>query len=166
MFASSTAEAMSSSRAGNDIASGFDALHFRSLDLETLGSSATTTTLELATLALDVWLLALMGTHTEVLDGLAGVLGTTEEDNVATSRVLKGELIEGQALTACSLDASASRRSEAKSSDGQLGDCEETVVIGDGTDNGDSLTLVCLLSSLGAGLCDNSGDRDGRSVDS
>jgi hypothetical protein len=55
------------------------------LDLETTRSSTTTSTLELATLALDVWLLVLMWAEAEVLDSLTGILWSTEQESVGTS---------------------------------------------------------------------------------
>ena len=78
-----------------------------SLDLESIGSSATTSLLELASLGANVGLHTVMsmrivdgGAVSEVANGLAGVLGTTEEDSVASLGGAQGELIEGNALTA------------------------------------------------------------------
>lgn len=47
----------------------------------------------------------------------------------------------------------------------QLGDCEETVVICNGSDNSNCLVLVGLLGGLGLCLGDNARNRDGRTVD-
>lgn len=129
------------------------------LDLETLGSSATTGLLELAALGSDVGLLVLVGTEAEVLDGLASVLGATEKEGVGTSGLLEGELVEGDGLATGSLDASTGSGGEAEGSNRDLGDGQETVVIGDGTDNNDGLLLVAL--EVGG----NARDGHGRTVD-
>lgn len=77
----------------------------------------------------------LVGAEAEVLDGLTGVLGATEEDDVRASRGTEGQLVESQALTTGLLNASAGSGSEAKRSDGELRDLVEAVVIGDGANN-------------------------------
>ena len=76
------------------------------LDLESIGPSATTSLLELASLGANVGLHTVMsmrivdgGAVSEVANGLAGVLGTTEEDGVAPLGGTQGKLIEGNALT-------------------------------------------------------------------
>lgn len=104
----------------------------RCLDLETTRPSASTGTLELASLALDVGLLVLVGTHAEVLDGLTGVLGSTEEEGVGASGEAGSDLVDGEDLTTSLLDAGTGRRSEAESGDGELGELQETVVVSDG----------------------------------
>lgn len=104
------------------------------LDLETTRPSSATSALELAALALDVGLLMGVGTETEMLDGLTGVLGSTDEDGVGSSGEAGSDLIDGESLTTGLQDACASRGSEAESCDGELGELKETVVIGDGTD--------------------------------
>jgi len=90
--------------------------HQRLLNLETLRPSATTSALELPALALNVRLLVLVRTEAEVLDGLAGVLGSTEEEDVGASGRAEGQLVECEALTAGLLDTGTSGGSEAKSS--------------------------------------------------
>jgi hypothetical protein len=107
-----------------------------------------------------------VGTHAEVLDGLSGILGTTQQNNVAAGGGLHGELIESEALTTSSLDAGTSGGGEAESSDGHLWDSEKAVVIGDGANDGHGLTLVGLLRRFGTGLRNDSGDGNGRTVDS
>lgn len=102
----------------------------------------------------------LVGTEAEMLDGLTGVLGSTEKEGVGTGGLLESELIEGDGLAASGDDASAGSGGEAQSGDGHLGDDKETVVIGDGTNNDDGLLLVAVLEVLG-----NAGQRDGRTVD-
>lgn len=101
-----------------------------------------------------------MGTEAEVLECLSGVLGASEKQGVASSGGSESELIEGQGLSTSSHDAGTGGSGEAESSNAELGDRQETVVISDGTDNNDGL-VVGLLGSVG----DDSRDRDGRSVD-
>lgn len=75
-----------------------------------------------------------MGTEAEVLDGLTGVLGTTEEEGVGTGGGTGSDLVDGQSLAASRKDAGTGGSSEAESRDGELGELEEAVVIGDGAD--------------------------------
>jgi len=117
----------------------------RCLHLETLGASATTGTLELATLGLDEGLLVGVGTKAEVLVGLTGVLGATDEDDVGTSRGAEGELVEGQALTTGGSDAGTSGGSEAEGADAELGALDHAGVVGDLGDGGHDLALVLLV---------------------
>lgn len=91
------------------------------LHLETLGPSATTSLLELATLALDVWLLVLVWSHTEVLDGLTSVLGSSQQNNIATSWGTESELIESETLTTSLLNSCSGSSGESESDDGKLG---------------------------------------------
>lgn len=114
------------------------------LDLETTGSSASTSLLELASLGLDVWLLVLVWAHSEVLDSLASVLWSSEEKSVASLWCAESELIEGEGLTASLQDTGTSSGSEAESSHADLWDGQETVVIGDGSNNNDSPLLLLL----------------------
>jgi hypothetical protein len=104
------------------------------LNLETTRPSASTGTLELATLARDVWLLVGVGTETEMLNGLTGVLGSTEEEGVGSSGEAGSNLVDGEALTTGLLDAGTGRGGEAESSNGELGDFEHAVVVSDGAD--------------------------------
>lgn len=101
----------------------------------------------------------LVGSETEMLEGLSGVLWSSEENGVASSWGSESQLIQGQSLTTGCENAGTGGSSEAESSNADLWDGKETVVIGDGTndDNGS------LLLAVGLG-CD-SGDRNGRSVD-
>lgn len=47
----------------------------------------------------------------------------------------------------------------------QFGDCEEAIVICDGSDNCNGLVLIGLLGGLVLGLGDDAGDGDWRTVD-
>ena len=99
-----------------------------------------------------------MGTHAKVLDGLTGVLGTTEKDSVGTSGSTESKLIKGEDFTTSLEDAILGSLGETKSSNGELGDLQQARVVSDGTNNDNGLTL------LGLGVANNAGDRDGRSV--
>lgn len=109
------------------------------LDLEAARLSATAGLLELAALGTNIGLGVVVGAHVEVLHGLARVLGTAEEDGVAALGRTQGELVEGQALAAGSQDPGTGGLGEAQSGDRQLGQLQETVVIGDATDDDDRL---------------------------
>jgi hypothetical protein len=135
------------------------------LDLETTGPSAATSALELAALGLDVGLLVGVGTEAEVLDGLTGVLGSTDEEGVGTGGETGGNLVDGESLTTSLLDAGAGRGSEAHGSDGELGELKEAVVVSDGTDNDNGLALVGLGVRLVGGSRDDLGEGDGGAVD-
>jgi hypothetical protein len=129
------------------------------LDLETTGLTLATSTLELAALAADIGLLVLMRTHTEMLDGLTGVLGTTEDDGVGTSGCTESKLIEGEDFTTSLQDASSGSLGETESSNGKLGDFQKTGVISDGTDNNNGLSFLAL------GVANNAGDGNRGTVD-
>ena len=49
-------------------------------------------------------LLVLVGSHAEVLDGFSGILRTSEEKGVGTSRTPECQLVQGNGLTTGSLD--------------------------------------------------------------
>ena len=104
------------------------------LDLETTRPSASTGTLELAALALDVGLLARVGTEAKVLESLTGVLGSTEEEGVGSGGGAGSNLVDGEALTTSLLDAGAGGGSEAESRNGELGELEHAVVVSNGAD--------------------------------
>lgn len=85
-----------------------------------------------------------MGTEAEVLNSLTGVLGSTEEQSVGTSGSTESKLVQSQSLTTSLLDSGASGGSETESSNRQLGNGKETVVVSDGSDHNNSLALVRL----------------------
>jgi hypothetical protein len=132
----------------------------RRLDLETTRPPASTGTLELAALALDVGLLVLVGTHAEMLDGLTSVLGTTEKKGVGTGGEAGSNLVDGEDLTAGLLDAGTGGGSEAESRNGELGEVEETVVVGDGANDDNGLALVGLRGVLVGSGRDDLGQAD------
>jgi hypothetical protein len=135
------------------------------LDLETTGPSAATGTLELAALGLDVGLLVGVGTKAEVLDGLTGVLGSTDEEGVGTGGETGGNLVDGESLTTSLLDAGAGRGGEAHGSDGELGELEKTDIVGDGADNDNGLASVGLGGVLVGSGRDDLGEGDRGTVD-
>lgn len=46
----------------------------------------------------------LVGSETEVLDSLAGVLGSSQQNNIASSGVSQSQLVQSQSLTTGLLD--------------------------------------------------------------
>ena len=106
-----------------------------------------------------------VGTKAEVLDGLTGVLGATEEEGVGTGRGAHGQLINGQGLTTSGDDAGAGSGGVAEGSDRELGELKETVVVSDGADQDDGLALVSLAGVLVGSSGDDLGEGHGRAVD-
>jgi hypothetical protein len=102
----------------------------------------------------------LVGTEAEVLDGLAGVLGATEDQGVAAGRGTQGKLVQGDGLAASGNDAGTGGGGEAQGSDVDLGEGQQAVVVGDGADNNNG-ALLTLLVDVGH----NAGQRHGRTVD-
>lgn len=101
----------------------------------------------------------LVGTEAKVLDGLTGVLGTTEQQGVGTGGLLQGKLVQSLGSAASSQDTGTSGGGETQGSNVHLGDLEQTGVIGDGADDDDRLFLVTVLD---VGV--DAGQRDGRAV--
>lgn len=95
-----------------------------------------------------------------MLNSLSGILWSSEEKSVASSRSTKSQLIESQDLPSSSKNACAGSGCESQSCNAQLGYGQKTVVIGDSADNDNSL-VVGLLGDI----ADDSGDGDGGSVD-
>ena len=89
-----------------------------------------------------MWLLVLVRTHTEVLDGFPGVPLATEQDGVGSSGCPKSELIESQGLATSLENTLLGRLSEAKGCDGQLGDLKQADVIGDSSNDDDGFRLT------------------------
>jgi hypothetical protein len=63
-----------------------------------------------------------VGSESEMLESLTGVLGATKEKGVGSSGRPQGKLIDGEDLAAGLEDAGTGCRSEAESSDGELGE--------------------------------------------
>ena len=116
----------------------------------------------LAALGERVWLLVLVGAHAEVLDGLPCVPLAAEQDGVGAGRCPDRELVKGQDLASSLEDALLGGDREAEGGNGELGDLEQTDIVGDGADDDDDLgvTLGCVL-----GLLHDAGKGNGRAVD-
>ena len=104
--------------------------------------------------------LVLVGTKAEMLDGFTSVLGTSQEQSVGSSWSPESQLVQSQSLTTGGNNASTGSGSETESRNTELGNCQESVIIGDGANNYDGLVVRLLR-----GVRNDSGDRDGRSVD-
>ena len=104
--------------------------------------------------------LVLVRAEAEVLDGLTAVLGAAENKGVAASGSSESELVERNGLATGGNNACTGGSGESQSSDGQLREGEQAVVIGDGTDNDDG-TFLALLVDVG----NDAGQRYGRAVD-
>jgi len=102
----------------------------------------------------------LVGSEAEVLNSLSGVLWSSEKQGVASGRSSKSQLIQSQSLSSSRDDAGTSRSGEAKSGNAELGDGQETVVIGDSANNDNGLVVGLL-----GGVRNDSGDGDRGSVD-
>lgn len=102
----------------------------------------------------------LVGSKAKVLDGLSGVLWSSQQESVASSRSTLSQLIQSQGLTTGSDDASTGGSGETESGNAELGDSQETVVISDGT-NDDNGLVVGFLRGVGG----NSREGDGRAID-
>ena len=103
-----------------------------------------------------------MGAHAEVLDSLPRVPLATEQDGVRAGRCPDGEGVKSQGLATGLEYALLRRLGESECSDGQLGDFKKTNVIGDSSDNHDSLRLA--VGSVG-GLLEYTGEGDRGLVD-
>lgn len=100
-----------------------------------------------------------------MLNRLPRILWPTEQQGVGTGRSPHGQLVQSQNLTTGLLDPGPGGVCDPESSDGELGDCEEAVVVGDGPDDDDGLVLVLVSGAFV--LCDgyDAGNGDGGSVD-
>lgn len=83
----------------------------------------------------------LVGTETEVLESFSGVLWSAEEKGVASSWGTLSQLIQSQSLTTSCKNASTGGSGEAESSNAELWDGQETVVISDGTNDDNGLVV-------------------------
>jgi hypothetical protein len=102
----------------------------------------------------------LVGPETEVLDSLSSVLGSSEEQGIAAGRSSQSQLVQSQNLSASSQDTCTSCSSKTESSDTELRDGQEAIVVSDSANNNDGL-IIGLLRSVG----NNSRNRDRRSID-
>lgn len=97
--------------------------------------------------------------HAEVLDGFTSVLRSTEQEGVGSGGGTESELVEGKNLTTGLLNTGAGGSSETKGGNGELGDSQHAVVVGDGSNNDNGLSLL-FLGHVG----DDARQADGRSV--
>lgn len=86
-----------------------------------------------------------MRTETEVTNSLSGVSGASEDGGVLTGRGSQCQLVQSDGLTTSLEDSSLGTGSESQSSNSDLGGVQQSDVIGNGTNNDDSLTLSTLL---------------------
>lgn len=97
-----------------------------------------------------------------MLDGLSDVALSSEEDSVGAGGGSEGELVEGEALAALGDNALSGRVGESQSSDRQLRQLRQTLVVEDRADADNGLRVV----GVGVlGLLDNSREGDRGSVD-
>lgn len=95
-----------------------------------------------------------------MLNSLAGVLTTTQQDSVGSSRCTQSELIKGQALSTSLQDAGTSSLGEAQGADSHFGQSvQEAVIIGNGADKNGNLSLA-----LVAHLTDDAADGHWRAI--
>lgn len=99
-----------------------------------------------------------------MLDGLARVAGTTEEEGVGTGRLAERKLVKSEALSSGLLDTGTGSAGEAEGGDRELGNLDETKVVGDGTDGDNGVLVGVGLVRLGD-LTGNARDRKRGSVD-
>jgi hypothetical protein len=128
--------------------------HLSHLDLESIGSPATTSLLELSALGdssgFDTIVSVRVGwgsAVTEVSDRLTGVLGTTEKDSVGSLWTAKSQLIKSDALTTGLDNSGSGGLSESESSDSKLRNLQKTSIVSDGTNNNSSLAILSLQVS-------------------
>ena len=123
-----------------------DSILSQPLNLEASARSATTRSLELATLRTHVRLRLATGStgRTEVLHGVTTRATTLKKHSVRASRSTKSQLVERQALTASLHDARARTLCEAQSAHLQRGNLQQTDVVRDRAHNHSDLALSAL----------------------
>ena len=84
------------------------------------------------------------GAVSEVLDGLTRLDGASEKDGILSLGCLKGELIEGDALSAGLNDSGSSSLSKTKGGNGERGKLKKTRVVGNTSNNHGSLAILAL----------------------
>ena len=84
----------------------------------------------------------------KVPHSISGVSLAPHKHRVRASRCPLRQLIQSQALAASLCDPSTCSRGESQGSHGQLRDCKETVVVGDGADGDDGLALMDVGGAL------------------
>lgn len=102
-----------------------------------------------------------MGAKAKVSDSLAVRSGASDDQGVLALGGSHGQLVQGDGLTTSLQDGGLGASSESQGSNGGLGELQQSVVVGDGTDNDNGLFGGALLLQ-DAG---NSGNRNGGLVD-
>ena len=92
-------------------------------------------------------------------DGFTGVSSSTEKDSVSSSGATESQLVESQALTAAGNNASTSSLGESQSSNMELGDIKESLVVGHSSNKDGNLVVSLSLHVTG-----NTGHRHGGTV--
>ncbi len=90
-----------------------------------------------------------------MLDRLSGVLGSTQQDGVRPCRCSQSQLIQRQAFSARSLDPGTCSSGKSQSSDAQLRDLQQTIVVRHRADHDDRLAVVGLAGVLVGNLTGN-----------
>ena len=101
----------------------------------------------------------------KMLDRLPRILRAPQQQRVRARRSPHGQLIERQTLPSSSLDPGARRGREAQGGDGELGDGEQAVVVGDGADDDDGFLGGGGFVGWVDGHGDDAGEGDGGAVD-
>ena len=104
----------------------------------------------------------LVRAHAEVLDGLAGVPLTAEQDGVRTSRRTERELVEGEDFTARLQDALLGGSRETEGRNRELGNLQKTNIVRHGADDNDNLRVTVRRVR---GLLDDAGKGNRGTVD-
>ena len=104
--------------------------------------------------------LVLVGAEAEVLNRLTCVLGSSKEQGVASSGGAESQLVQSQDLPSSCKNAGTSGGSEAESSNAELRDDKESVIVSNGAN--DHNRALIIITGL---VRNDSRDRDGGSVD-
>ena len=115
------------------------------LHLETLRSSSTSSSFELSTGRLDSWGLTLVWTHTEVSNSFSGVSWTSQDQSVLTLWSSDSQLIQSDTFTTSLDNLGSGTSSESQSSNGGLWEVVDSGIIGNGTNNDNSLVSRTFL---------------------
>lgn len=102
-----------------------------------------------------------MGTETEVSDGFSVRSGASDNHGVLTLGGSEGQLVQSDGFTTSLDDSSLGTCGESEGGNGSLGGFQQSVVVGNGTNNNDGLLRSTLLLENGV----DSRERHGGSVD-
>ena len=84
----------------------------------------------------------LVGSHAKVLDSLTCVPLSAQQDSVGTGRCAQSELVKGDGLATSLEDTLLGRSGEPEGGNGQLGDLQETDIIGDSSNDNDDFRVA------------------------